>query len=48
MQSEQRVAGEAAFGESSRRSHLLERETRELRSGDGELLNTVKVLAKGS
>jgi hypothetical protein len=47
MQSEQREAGEAPIGESSRLWHL-ELETRELRSGDSELLNTVKVLAKGS
>jgi hypothetical protein len=48
MQLEQREAGKAPFGESSRRSHFLKRETLELRSGGGELRNTVKVLAKGS
>ena len=47
MQSEQREAGEAAIGESSRLAPL-ERETRELPSGERELLNVVKVLAKGS
>ena len=35
------------MGESSHRSHL-EREARELRSGDGELVNTVTVSGKGS
>jgi MHS family alpha-ketoglutarate permease-like MFS transporter len=35
------------MGESSRRSHL-EREMSELRSGDGELVNTVQVSGKGS
>jgi hypothetical protein len=47
MQSEQREAGKAAIGETSGLAPL-ERETRELGSGDGELLNAVKVLAKGS
>jgi hypothetical protein len=45
MQSEQRQAGKAAIGETS---GVAPWETRELRSGERELLNTVKVLAKGS
>lgn len=47
MQPEKRQADVGPIGESSRYPQL-ERERREIPAGDGELLNTVKVLATGS